>query len=68
MNNKNGFTLVELIMVMVIVGILTASIPRFVDIVRQSNGEQGILVNLVVDTYSQEQFIEEVWLVARQSI
>ena len=49
-------------MVMVIIGISIVSVPRFENVVRQSevSSEQGILVNLVaaLDTYSQEQFID----------
>ena len=37
MKNKNGFTIIELIMVMIIIGVLAAvAIPRFQDIVVES--------------------------------
>ena len=62
MNAKNGFTMIELILVMIIISILAAiSIPRFVTIVRQSEAaaEQGVLISVVdaLSTYGREQFI-----------
>ena len=62
MKNKNGFTIIELIMVMIIIGVLAAvAIPRFQDIVIESEVavEQRILQTIKdgLETYAREKYI-----------
>ena len=62
MKNKNGFTIIELIMVMIIIGVLAAvAIPRFQDIVVESEVavEQRILNTIYdgLETYAREMYI-----------
>ena len=62
MKDKNGFTIIELIMVMIIIGVLAAvAIPRFQDIVVESEVavEQRILNTIYdgLETYAREMYI-----------
>jgi prepilin-type N-terminal cleavage/methylation domain-containing protein len=62
MKNKNGFTIIELIMVMIIIGVLAAvAIPRFQDIVIESEVavEQRVINTIYngLETYAREKYI-----------
>ena len=62
MKDKNGFTIIELIMVMIIIGVLAAvAIPRFQDIVIESEVavEQRIIQTISdgLETYAREMYV-----------
>ena len=63
MKNKNGFTIIELIMVMIIIGVLAAvAIPRFQDVVIESEiaVEQRVINTIYngLEAYAREKYIE----------
>jgi prepilin-type N-terminal cleavage/methylation domain-containing protein len=63
MKNKNGFTIIELIMVIIIIGVLAAvAIPRFQDIVIESEvAVEQRVVNTIyngLETYAREKYID----------
>ena len=48
-NKQNGFTLIELIMVMIILGVLAAvAIPRYMDTIEnaEESGENAVITNI----------------------
>ena len=63
MKNKNGFTIIELIMVMIIIGVLAAvAIPRFQDVVIESEiaVEQRVINTIYngLETFAREKYVE----------
>ena len=62
MKNKNCFTIIELIMVMIIIGVLAAvAIPRFQDVVIESEVavEQRVINTIYngLETYAREKYV-----------
>ena len=63
-NNKNGFTLIELIMVMIILGILSAvAIPRYLETIEKSEiaAEDAVVDKIVsaLENFAQHKMLTE---------
>ena len=62
-NKKNGFTLIELIMVMIILGIMAAVIPRYLETIEKSEvaSEDAIVNNIMValENFAQNKMLTE---------
>lgn len=63
LNNKNGFTLIELIMVMIILGILAAvAIPRYLDTIVNAEiaSEDAVITNIeaALENYAIHKLID----------
>jgi len=63
-NKKNGFTLIELIMVMIILGIMAAvAIPRYLETIQKSEvaSEDAVVNNIVValENFAQNKMLSE---------
>ena len=64
MNKKNGFTLIELIIVMVILGIMAAvAVPRYMGTVSQAEAaaEKAVVdaLKAAVENYATQEFLEK---------